>query len=260
MKAATNRIEASVGPLQRKTFQASLVRELRLHIPTLGELTAKPLAGRIEELVDEYFPKTERLRLGHILWPAVDERETSGYGKRIEQTALKPVLLEVISEQDIRDLLSGASIKDIRKKVVVRLFEQAKSQGGVLTSVDVASIMLVSPWTIYRCIKEYQEETGKLIPRRGTVHDMGPSVTHKRQICRMVILEGRSIEDTARATNHSPEAVTRYVQDYRRVYACLSMGLTLDQTSFTTSLSKRLVKEYHDIFQDDRLKESEERI
>ncbi|MBA7634112.1 hypothetical protein ES703_41691 [subsurface metagenome] len=188
----------------------------------------------------------------------MDERETSGYGKRIEQTALKPVLLEVISEQDIRDLLSGVSIKDIRKKVVVRLFEQAKSQGGVLTSVDVASIMLVSPWTICRYIKEYQEETGKLIPRRGTVHDMGPSVTHKRQICRMVILEGRSIEDTARATNHSPEAVTRYVQDYRRVYACLSMGLTLDQTSFTTSLSKRLVKEYQEIFQEDRLKGSAE--
>jgi hypothetical protein len=252
MKTVTNPAEAAFGPLLRKTFQAALVRELRLHIPTLGALTAKPLAGRIEEMVDEYFPKTERLRFGHILWPAVDERETSGYGKRIEQTALKPVLLELISAEDIQNMLSGVSIKEIRKKVIVRLFEQAKSQGGVLTSVDVATIILVKPWTIYGYIKEHQQKTGKLIPRRGTVHDMGPSVSHKRQICRMVILEGRSIEDTARATNHSPEAVTRYVQDYRRVFTCFSMGLTIDQTSFTTSLSKSLVKEYQDIFQEDR--------
>ncbi len=260
MKTVTSPTEASFGPLQRKTFQAALVRELRLHIPTLGELTAKPLADRIERLVDEYFPKTERLRFGHILWPAVDERETSGYGKRIEQTALKPVLLELISAEDIQNMLSGVSIKEIRKKVIVRLFEQAKSQGGVLTSIDVATIMLVSPRTIYHYIKEYQHKTGKLIPSRGIVHDMGPSVTHKRQICRMVIFEGRSIEDTARATNHSPEAVTRYVQDYRRVFACFSMGLTIDQTSFTTSLSKRLVKEYRDIFRENRLKGSKERI
>ncbi len=233
MKTVTNPTEAAFGPLQRKTFQATLVRELRLNIPTLGELTAKPLASRIEELVDEYFPKTERLRFGHILWPAVDERETARYGKRIEQTALKPVLLEAISEEDILNVLSGIPINEIRKRTAVRLFEQAKNQGGVLTSVDVATIMKVNPNTIYRYIKEHQKETGKLIPRRGTVHDIGPSVTHKRQVCRMVILEGRSIEDTARATNHSPEAVTHYVQDYRRVFACFSMGLTIDQTSFT---------------------------
>jgi len=260
MKTVTTPTEAAFGPLQRKTFKAALVQELRLHIPTLGELTAKPLADRIERLVDEYFPKTERLRFGHILWPAVDERETSGYGKRIEQTTLKPVLLEGISEEDIQNVLSGISIKEIRKKVVVRLFEQAKSQGGVLTIIDVATIMLISPRTIYNYIKEYQQKTGKLIPSRGIVHDMGPSVTHKRQICRMVIFEGRSIEDTARATNHSPWAVTRYIQDYRRVFACFSMGLTIEQTSFTTSLSKRLGKEYRDIFQENRLKGSKERI
>ena len=95
---------------------------------------------------------------------------------------------------------------------------------------------------------------------QGTAYDMGPSVTHKHHIYRMAILEERSIEDTARATNHSPEAVTRYVQDYRRVFACFSMGLTIEQTSFTTSLSNRLVKEYQDIFNKERLKGSEERI
>jgi predicted transcriptional regulator len=256
MKRSTTPQEASLEPLERKSFEAALVRELRLHIPTLGKLTAAPLAKRIEELFEEYFPRAERVGMGQILWPAVDERETAGYGKRIEHTALKPVLLDAVSLEDIHDLLRGVRRKEIRKKTAVRLFEQAKAQGGVLSSVDVATMLRVSPSTICHYIKEYQRETSKLVPRRGTIHDMGPSVTHKRQICRMVILEGRSIEDTARATNHSPEAVTRYVQDYRRVYACLSMGLNVEQASFTTSLSKRLVKEYQDIFKEDRLQKS----
>jgi predicted transcriptional regulator len=261
MKSALSHKEASLGPLQRKTFQGALVRELRLHIPTLGELTAEPLARRIGELVEQYFPKTQRLRMGQILWPAVDERESAGYGKRIEQTALKPVLLEAISQQDVQDLLRGLPRREIRKKTAVRLCEQAKAQGGVLTGVDVATMLRISPATVSRYIREVERQGGRLIPRRGTLHDMGPSVSHKRQICRMVILEGCSIEQTARATSHSPEAVTRYVQDYRRVHACLTMGLTVEQTAFTTALSKRLVQEYTDLVNDrGSLKESGRRI
>ncbi len=64
----TNRFrEVLYGPVQRKTFRASLIRELREHIPTLGSLTAEPLAKRIEQLVQEYFPPTERLRMGQVL-------------------------------------------------------------------------------------------------------------------------------------------------------------------------------------------------
>ena len=251
MKKAISGREAAYGPLQRKTFRAALVHELRLHVPALGSLTAIPLAQRIEQMVDAYYPAVQRLRMGQLMWPAVDERETSGYGKRIEDCQLKPVLLEAVSMQDIEDLLKGLSGKQIRQKVAVRLFEQAKSQGGVLTSVDAASIMRLSPSTIGRYIKEHEKLSGTLVPRRGTVHDMGPSLTRKRQICRMVIVENQSVEQTARRTNHSAEAVTRYVHDYRRVCACMKRGLTLDQTSFATSLSKRLITEYQDLMQED---------
>jgi hypothetical protein len=36
----------------------------------------------------------------------------------------------------------------------------------------------------------------------------------KKQICYRVIVQGKSIETAARETNHSPEAITRYVKDY----------------------------------------------
>ena len=95
--------------------------------------------------------------------------------------------------------------------------------------------------TISRYVREHEKETGDLVPRRGTVHDMGPSLTHKREICRQVILQGHSIRDTARSTKHSPEAVTRYVFDYRRVFTCIKQGLSISQTAYATHLSKNLV-------------------
>ena len=260
MKMSKTDRETSYGVLLRKTFQAALIRELREHIPTLGSLTAEPLAKRIEQLVDEYFPPMQRLRMGQVLWPAVDQGESAGYGKRIEQTKLKPVLLEAISVQDIKDLLSGHSRPEINKKAALRLFEQAKEQGGVLTSTDVASILHLCPATIGRYVRSHERESNTLVPRRGTVHDMGPSVTHKRQICRRVIVEGCSIEDTARDTRHSPEAVTRYVQDYRRVAACLAMGQSTDWTSFATRLSKSLVEQYREIMCEHSAEDQQEEV
>ena len=258
MKKAQNQREAMYGPLRKKTFRAALVRELREQVPSLGDLTADAIAGRIEQLMDEFHPPAARLRMGQIIWPAVDEREKGGWGKSIERTAIKPVILEAVNHDDIKGLLTGVKKKDIRIKVTLRLFEQAKQQGGVLTGVDAAAIVGVTPTTISRYVREHEKETGKLVPRRGTVHDMGPSLTHKRQICRRVILEGDSIEDTARATNHSPEAVTRYVQDYRRVLACLKGGLTIPQTAYATKMTKKLVREYQDLMREHYLQSGEE--
>jgi len=258
MKKAQTQREAMYGPLQKKTFRAALVRQLRAQVPTLGDLTADAIAQRIEQLVDEFFPPTDKLRMGQILWPAVDEREKGGWGKSMERTALKPVLLEAVNPEDIQDLLGGVKKRERRKKLTVRLFEQAKQQGGVLTGVDVAAIVGVAPATVSRYVREQESLTGKLVPRRGTVHDLGPSITHKRQICQRVILDRCSIEETARATNHSPEAVTRYVQDYRRVHACLKGGLTLPQTAYATKMSKKLVREYEDLMREHDLQDGDE--
>ena len=80
------------------------------------------------------------------------------------------------------------------------MFEQAKEQGGVLTAVERCIDSSLAPATIGQYVRSHEHETNTLVPRRGTVHDMGPSLTHKRQICRRVILEGRSIEETGPET------------------------------------------------------------
>ncbi len=82
---------------------------------------------------------------------------------------------------------------------------------------------------------------------------MGRSVTHKRQICYKMVAEGKSVEQTARETNHSPEAITRYVKDYKRILACLHKGLTPKETSFVAKVSETLVFEYVNLIQENQV-------
>lgn len=247
MKATRSHRETVFGPQQRKSFRSALALELSKHVPTLGALTAQALAQHLEGLVQQYFPPTQRLRMGQVLWPAVAKNETGAYGKRIEQTQLKPVLLTLFDDQDLADYLRGMAKARICQKVAIRLFEQAHEQGGVLTRTDVATLLRKDPKTISKYVRDYECKTQRTVPRRGTIHDIGPSVTHKREICYRVIVQGRSIEETARETHHSPEAVTRYVKAYRRVFFCLQNGFSIDQTAFATKLSKSLVKQYAEI-------------
>lgn len=123
----------------------------------------------------------------------------------------------------------------------------------MLTGVDVATMMQLSPATISRYVVQREKAHQTSVPRRGTIHDMGRLVTHKRQICYKMIVEGKSVEQTARETNHSPEAVTRYVKDYKRILACLHKGLTPTETSFVAKVSETLVFEYVNLIQENQV-------
>ena len=51
-------------------------------------------------------------------------------------------------------------------------------------------------------------------------------------------------------THHSPEAVTRYVHDFKRVHLCLKEGMEFGKIPVATGLSKGLVNQYVDIIDD----------
>jgi hypothetical protein len=236
------------GPLQKKTFSSALKLFLEQQCPQMGgELTREVLVSNIQKLVDTFYPPHSHLRMGQVMWPAVDENETASYGKSMDNTRLKPVFLDLIAPQDIEALLQGQKRKSIRQRATVRLFNQTKDQGAVLSHVDAATMMRLSPPTIWRYVKEWEKQHQQIVPRRGTVHDMGPSMTHKRQICYKVIVEGKSVEQTARETRHSPEAITRYVKDYKRIHTCLHAGLSPSNTAFAVKVSEKLVYEYSNL-------------
>lgn len=184
------------------------------------------------------------MRMGQIMWYAVDVDERAGYGKSIEKCKLNPVILDLVNLKDVDDLINGVKKRDRNKNTIVRLFNQAYEQRSVLTNADVAGMLRLSPGTISKYVREFESETGKLVPRRGNIHDLGPTLTHKRIICIKCLQEGKTIEVTARETNHSPAAVTRYINDFKRVHTCLKDGWAVEKISYATGLSKSLTKEY----------------
>jgi hypothetical protein len=238
----------SPPPYLKKGFKSALDGFFRENVPQLGgALTRAPVVERIYQMVEEYFPSTERLKMGQMIWYAVDEAEKAGYGKSLQNSKLRPVILDILHETDIEDVLQGVRKRERQKKVAVRLFTQSYEQKGVLTNADVGSMMRLSPVTVSGYIREYEKQSGKIIPRRGTIHDMGRTLTHKRIICQKHFLEGKSVEQTARETYHSPQAVVRYANDFMRVRECLKEGWGVERIAYTTGLSKSLTQEYADM-------------
>ncbi len=84
----------------------------------------------------------------------------------------------------------------------------------------------------------------KLLPSRGSLHDLGQTVSHKRSICYKRRVEKKSTGQVANETFHSPEAVEQYVQALRRVQLCHDQGLTIADTSQATGMSVRLITEF----------------
>ena len=238
-------------PLKSKTFESALEVFFEREFPQLGGALVRPLIVKeIKKMVETYYPLTKRMKMGQIMWVGVAKEEKQSYGKRLENTKLRPVILDFCSAEDMEAQFKNTKNREIRKQMVARLYTEAFEQGVCLTSADIAALLKVSISTISKYAREYEKENDCLLPRRGTIHDIGRSITHKAVICRKVILERKSIEDTARETNHSVEAVTRYVVNFKRIYKCLEKGLSVEDTAFAVKVSKNLILEYVNIMED----------
>ena len=82
------------------------------------------------------------------------------------------------------------------------------------------------------------------LPTRGTIHDIGPSVTHKKKIIEKLFLEGKTVEDVMREASHSADAVHRYIVAFKQVVLCPKKGLHSGEIAFAVNMSIRLVEEY----------------
>ncbi len=182
-----------------------------------------------------------------MLWYAVAEDEKPSYAKRITETKIVPVVLSIVSDDDIEGLKKGAGLREIKKRLPIRLHKEAMEQGGVLSELDTKVILKMSSTTISKNILNYEKESGEIVPRRGTVHDMGRSVTHKRIICHKRFAKKYSSVRIARETAHSLEEVEKYLLDCRRVKYCLLKGLEEEQICFVLKMSRGLAREYIEI-------------
>ena len=132
----------------------------------------------------------------------------------------------------------------------MRMTEEARDQGGLLTQEDLALILCCDVRTVRRDIKDLRKRQ-ITVATRGTIKDIGPGISH-RELAIRKWLEGTEPVDVARGINHSLSAVERYIQHFsrtvflrRKQFAPLQIALTLGCSSSSTEIYLNLYEKYH---------------
>ena len=211
---ATNTLDDQEKRLQVKTLNQQM-KNLAIYGSGLSPWEADVLVDTIE---DVYFTSQEIqiIRPGQMKYQCVASEE--GAGKPLLKCKTIPVILTLHDDNDYGDFSSlvdkDISI-EIRQRRLMRIADEAKSQGGLLSQEDLAKILMCDVRTIGRDIRELRERE-IIVPTRGQQKDIGPGVTHKGIAIRKWI-EGKEPVEIARHIKHSVKAVEIYLHKFQRV-------------------------------------------
>ena len=237
--------EPALAANTRKNFHSALQHFLHTEFPGLfGPTVTSLFAERLDELYERFHPPRSRFQVGQVLWLGVATDVPPTCNQRIEDNELRPVVLDLITPEDIDEAQAGGAGDRLRQRCVRRLLEQAYEQHTVLSYADVALLLHLSVRTVGQTVRALERASGEMFPRRGTIHDLGRSVSHKAVICYKRLVEHKSTSQVAQETYHSPEAVERYVQCLRRVHLCKDKGMSAPEIAQATGHSLSLVQEY----------------
>jgi DNA-binding CsgD family transcriptional regulator len=163
---------------------------------------------------------------------------------RIAETDLVTVVLDVSTAEDIQLRIDRVSNPQRKLHKALRMCRQAYKQGGLLNNFDLSEILNVSDSWISNLLVDYERRNKTIVPRRGTLHDIGSGLSHKWIICHKRYVEGKSPEQIARETYHSLQSVDRYLGQFDRVRHCRHQGLSAIETANILDCSLSLVETY----------------
>jgi hypothetical protein len=251
MKKTLTSAQATYQPQIYKSFEGALGAFLADQCPQIGgSMTRQVLVEGISNMVSKFYPETSHLRQGQTVWPTVHRKEKGSYGKSIRNTELTPVVLDLIRTEDLVERAHGKRLRDLKKEAVARLCKQAFEQDGCLCGAEIAILLKISVPTVGKYIREWEMEHKTVLPRRGSIHDIGPTLTHKKIILYKLFIEQKSVQQTSRETYHSLQAIQRYISTFRQVLLCIQKRMTTEQIAFATGRTKRLIKEYEQIIEE----------
>jgi len=250
MKKNISANQATFAPQAYKTFGGALEAFFSSECPQLGGFrTRQVLVKSVMDMVNQFYPETSHMRPGQVNWPTVHKDETSSYGKSIRQTRLTTVTLDLVQSCDAQDRANGKKLRIMKKEAIARMCKQAYEQAGCLTNAELSILLKMSPNTIGKYIKEWEQENHEVLPRRGSIHDIGPTLTHKKIIIEKLFIEQKSVQQVSRETRHSLGAIQRYIGTFKQVLLCKKKGMSRAETAFAVKRTERLVKEYEEIIE-----------
>ena len=212
---------------------------------------AEAMIERILETIDAFVKPASLLEPGQMLWMAVTNDGSKHTFKPMKEIPQVPVILDLVTDKDLQALTDGEDFIVVRRRRHARLLNQAYGQGGALAHTDLSVITLSSEGQVTRDIAHIQQAQDCLLPHRGTVHDVGPTLSHKVEVARL--LEAGYLEPEIGAKLspvHNLRSVERYAQTYKNVMKLLERGFAPTEISGILCLSNRLLESYVEIVND----------
>lgn len=214
-----------------------------------GPVLRDKLADELLSIFEQNVPQSSRLKPGQILWNALD-KNTRGDSPNRKHV---PVILTLISEEDVELLVQGVRMSKITERAIVRMIREAYQQGGILSSRDLGLITLRQPTATSSKRRLFEHRNKCSLPHTGALHDMGSTVSHKAIIVRKVILEKKDPAAVARESNHSQRAVDRYLKDYHRVKTLHILNYDVDFIHLATEIAKHVIVQYLNIINQEQV-------
>lgn len=210
-----------------------------------GPVVRVNIAQSLVALFESLCPEKSRFKPGQLLWNALDKNTRADSPKR----KYKPVILTIVSDQDITDFEKKISIRKIRENVIARVTREAYQQGGTLSARDISLLLVQNNAYISRSRIDYEIKNKTILPHPGVLHDMGSTISHKKQIVIKYIVEKKSPLVVARETNHSQLAVDRYLNDFQRINYLTNEGKDIETIHQLTKISKPVIAQYQQIIE-----------
>ena len=213
-----------------------------------GAVTASAIIDDLLALIEQYYRYNDNsfLKPGQIVWHAVPVDEYPKKGKSMAQTRLKPVVLDMITDDDIEGLKTPIGTHELKMKKIERWTHQAYDQGALLSQLDLAVLLASTTVTVGICVREYQNLYSRSLPTRGNIQLIGSGQTHKRPIIALH-LKGYLVPTICQKTNHSKESVERYIHDFEAIKTLSEKFDDVDLISRIVRLTPSVVKQYLDL-------------
>jgi hypothetical protein len=246
------RKQAYGGPAQ-KTLTNVLKRELIENFGFSDKLAiADLLVNRFIELYETYAPARDGVKPGQMVWLAIDADDLPARNKTMDRYKLKPVILTITCQDDLIKARNGQHPRKLLPDIIARIMTEAFDQGAVLSQYDVAVVTGRCLAYVGNAIRQWQKQHNQTLPSRGSIHDLGSTFTHKKEIVGL-FLQGYKTSEIARKTGHHPVNVDRYIKDFKRVRILYQDNKKPYEIAFYTRLNEILVKEYISIIENQNL-------
>lgn len=238
--------QETFSPLHDKTLQNVLRHQFVTEFGYENKVIfAEAMIERILQTVASFTRSAPQLKPGQLLWMAVPDDGRKHTKKRMRDTPQVPVILDLVTDEELAALAAGIPYPSVRRERQARLLHQARAQGGVLAQSDLAAITLRHRKQVGQDIAAHQQTNGTILPYRGSVQDIGATTTHKVEVIRLFEAGFLEPEICQRlAIPHDLTAVENYVQTYKNILKLLERGFRPPEIAGILSISQRLVGEY----------------